>query len=823
MTLGYRSNSCLAIACALVILLAASASRADAPAQPSAPSPRNFYEPAVRALWEGLYGQFEAGLKKGPRSEPGKNPFVLDEQSLYLSTDKTPLDVQLRRTRALLADLRKMPGGDQSATLAAIEKKVNDIAARASGSQDLKPLFMELRQVTRQAAMSNPLLDFDDLLVMGYTRPGGDYHMVDQYVGWNARAGGGIYILRNFKSDPSLVNVLEKSVVQNGRFKGKPLVGGAFLRPDLSFDGKRIAFAWNNIVDRCYHIFTVNVDGSGLTALTDGPVNCNGPGLIDSSHNDFDPVWLPNGRIAFLSERRGGYLRCSGGRPLMTYVLHSMKDDGSDLIPISYHETNEWNPSVDNDGKLVYTRWDYVDRDDCTAHHLWTCFPDGRDARSPHGNYPLPLSFEDKDKPDGRRFRPCGEWNIRAIPNSRKYIATASGHHAHSFGELVMIDTDTADDGKMSQVKGITVGQDWWPDGDGDYAAAWPLSESYYLCTYRQDLVLLDRFGNVELLCPDAAMPAKADRVMHPIPLRPRVAPPVIPTATWQGERAGQRVPAATISVVNVYDGDMAMPAGTKIKWMRVIEIIPELGPVMNHPQQGYGSESLARMPLGIVPVEADGSVYLNAPVAKEVYFQLLDERGLAVRSMRSATYAHSGERLYCEGCHEARKSAPKPLKEMPLALRRAPSDLQAEVADGAVPFNWYRLAKPVLDAKCASCHAKEKKGPDMTYESLAKYAFFYPFWRGGYVNGEITASGSRSVPGKFGAMASPLLKHLDKSHHGVALTPEEFRRITLWLDCNANELGAYTKVDEQRRGQIVWPEIDVDPKNPLGVEKTAK
>ena len=119
-----------------------------------------------------------------------------------------------------------------------------------------------------------------------------------------------------------------------------------------------------------------------------------------------------------------------------------MKPDGTDIIPISYHETNEWNPSVDNDGKIVYTRWDYVDRDDCIAHHLWTCYPDGRDPRSPHGNYPLPLTYDAKDKRDGRRARPNGEWNIRAIPGSHRYVATASGHHTHSFGELVVIDTE---------------------------------------------------------------------------------------------------------------------------------------------------------------------------------------------------------------------------------------------------------------------------------------------------------------------------------------------------------------------------------------------
>ena len=818
-----RPGTCLTIACICLIFIGARVGDVAVAAEPAAQP----WEPAIQALWASEYGRIEAGLKGNERCEPGKNPYVVDEQSLLLSADKSPLDVQLRRTRALLANLAKMPG---VADLRVFEKAVSDIAAQAevlrqSGdAAQVKALYAQLRAVTRQVAFSNPLLAFNDLLFMGYIKPGGDYHMVDQYCGWNARPGGGIFILRNFKGNPSIVNVLAQSVVDNGRFKGKSLSGGAFLRPDLSFDAQRIAFAWNNVQDKCYHIFTVNVNGSRLTQLTDGVVNFNEQAVMDSSQNDFDPIWLPNGRIAFISERRGGYLRCSAARPLMTFTLHSMKDDGSDLIPISYHETNEWNPSVDRDGRIVYTRWDYVDRDDCIAHHIWTCYPDGRDPRSPHGNYPLPLSFADSSKPDGRRLRPNGEWNIRAVPKSNKYIATASGHHAHSFGELVMIDTSIADDGMMSQVKGITTDRSAWPDGDGDFAAAWPLSEDYYLCTYRRDIILLDRFGNKELICPAGAMPTKVDRVMHPIPLARRPVPPIIPTATHQGERATADAPAATISVVNVNDGDMPMPEGTRIKWLRVIQIIPQLNPVMNQPPMGYGTESVARMPLGFVPVEADGSVYFKAPVAKSLYFQLLDERGLAVRSMRSATYVHPGESMYCVGCHEPQTSSSKSKsrREVPIALRRAPSDLQPEVNDGAVPYNWHRLAKPVLDAKCVSCHAKERKGPDMTYASLAKYAFYYPFLNTGYANGEIVKSGSRTVPGRFGAMASPLLKYLDKSHYDVSLTADEFRRITLWLDCNANELGAYTQADEQRRGQIVWPEIDVDPKNPLGLEKTA-
>ena len=776
----------------------------------------------LRGYWEREYDATVQSLRQGPRVEPGKNPHVLDEQSLILTTDRDPLDVQLRRSRALLASLATahpaQPADPQSwaKQLDALAAAADD-ARKAAAEPQTRKLYLELRQLTRRIAFANPHLNCDGILFMGYVKPGGDVHMVDQYVGWNARPGGGIYLLNCFKETPTVTDVLQNSLVRNGRLAGSRLQGGAFLRPDLSFDGKKIAFAWNNITDNDYHIFTVDADGANLTQLTDGTVNRGGPGLMNSSFNDFDPCWLPGGRIAFLSERRGGYLRCSGARPLMTFTLHSMKPDGSDIIPISYHETNEWNPSVDNDGQIVYTRWDYVDRDDCIAHHLWTCYPDGRDPRSPHGNYPLPLSFTDKVKHDGRRARPNGEWNIRAIRGTSKYIATASGHHAHSFGELVMINTSIQDDGAMSQVKGITTNRDDWPDAAGDYGTAWPLDENCYLANFREDLVLLDKFGNRELLCPKSLVPGPVDRLIHPIPFKTNPPPPVIPTATWQGKRAVASHADATISVLNVYDGDMPMPPGTRIQWLRVIQIIPQLQPVMNQPKIGYGSESLVRMPLGIVPVEKDGSVHFKAPAGKEFYFQLLDARGLAVRSMRSGTYLHGGEYLSCVGCHESRHASPSAQAGTPIALRRPPSVIQTECASGAVPFNWHLLAKPVLQEKCAACHIKQGKGPDMSYASLAKYVFHYPFRSDGYVNGEVVESGSRTVPGNFGTMASPLLKFMDKSHYDVSLSPDEFRRLTLWMDCNGNELGAYTKVPEQQRGEIVWPEIDVNPRDPLG------
>jgi hypothetical protein len=84
--------------------------------------------------------------------------------------------------------------------------------------------------------------------------------------------------------------------------------------------------------------------------------------------------------------------------------------------------------------------------------------------------------------------------------------------------------------------------------------------------------------------------------------------------------------------------------------------------------------------------VEADGSAHFNAPTGKLLYFQAIDEEGLAVQSMRSGTYLHPGERLTCQGCHEARHLAPSSPTQPPLALLRPPSEIRPEEADGALP-----------------------------------------------------------------------------------------------------------------------------------------
>ncbi len=725
--------------------------------------------------------------------------FKLAERLRLLSASNSQLEQLVKELRRIEADLRAANSGGEIP----IDKR--------------REVYLGIRRTIRQIAFCNPLLNFDRLLFIKRHHPRGVFHMCDQYYGFNAVPGGGLYVLSDpFGPEPKLIDLLADVAVQNGRLKGRTLAPGGFLSPEVSYDGKTILFAYTEgkgkdlewTPQSCYHIFRLDLDserGPRLVQLTDGP------------WDDFDPCFLPNGRIVFNSERRGGYLRC--GRHCPTYALHSMAPDGSDIIHFSYHETHEWHPSVTNDGMVVYTRWDYVDRDTNIAHHIWTCFPDGRDPRSLHGNYPA-----------RRETRPWMEMSIRAIPGSHKFVATAAAHHGNAFGSLVMIDLRRQDDGMMSQLTRLTPDVPL-PEAEKHlkpiedcmvYGTAWPLSEDDYLCAYdrhtkNHGIYWIDRFGNKELLYRDPSIPS-----MSPIPLRPRPKPPVIPSRTVQTaadvEKADSIDPQETITVLNVYNSDFQWPEGAKVMKLRIIQVLPKTTPPPNEPRIGTADQTNARAVLGTVPVEADGSAHFEAPPGKMIYFQALDERGMAIQSMRSGTYVHPGEQLSCVGCHEPKGRTVTPSAVTPLALRRPPSAIEADV-DGSNPFNYVRLVQPVLDRNCAGCHSREKaldltgviegkNGWTRSYNNLAeKYGFYFHVRNGSINTGN--HGGSRTIAGQFGARAAGLLKFMDEQHYGVKLSHEDFHRLTLWLDCNSEFYGSYENTVAQAQGQVVQPTLD--------------
>jgi hypothetical protein len=621
-----------------------------------------------------------------------------------------------------------------------------------------------------------------------------------QYYGWRARAGGGLFVL----DKPG------RSLACRDITGGK-LNDGNVLEPRLSYDAKRIVFSYvecqgisydpakvsNTSGEGYYHIWEVGVDGTSLRQLT---------------HGDFDdlmPTYLPDGGIAFSSTRRLGYARCFGGQfshRWDVYTLHRMGPDGQNMRMLSCHDTNEWFPSVTNDGRILYARWDYIDRDAVTHQNLWATRPDGTATATVWGNAtPSPhCSFQAKP-----------------IPGTGKFVFTASAHHSITAGSIVVVDPSVDYDGERAITR-ITPDIPF-PEAESRdireyYTSPWPLSEKYFLVGYsRTPLVwepgansrnalgiyLLDKYGNRELIYRDAIIGCT-----NPTPLRARPVPPVLASHLPADPPA-----TGEMLLLDVYRGLGDVPRGS-IKKLRIVQIFPKTTPWANDPPMGVAGEENGRAILGTVPVDPDGSARFTVPALKPLLFQALDENGLAYQTMRSVAYVQPGERISCVGCHENRLTAPPSTSAT--AMLRAPSTIDPGPLGGR-PFSFVEMVQPVLDRHCVSCHGGDKIEGDLdltaaidgawtkSYAALTVDAALVPRFE---QRNQIQVT---PVGGQFGALGSRLLKLLRQGHEGVTPSDDDMRRLAAWIDCNAIFYGTPDPADQakQRRGEPVdMPEI---------------
>ena len=688
-------------------------------------------------------------------------------------------------------------------------------ATTQPGVQNSEPqkhdLYLRTRWAVRKMALRNPLLDFDRVLFVEReparfkvsAKSGWFTHMSDQYYGWFTRPGGGLYMLEGLKSGQPSVRCLTPS------FEPGPII-----RPDLSYDARKVLFAYSKYYpglldltnkldktqipeDAFFHLYEMNLDGSGLRPLTHG------------KYDHFDGHYLPSGEIVFLSTRRGeypryttaaarrpgtdhcdSYVRCGGDefRPVAVYTLHVMNAKGGNIRPLSPFAMFEWEPSVDNQGRVIYTRWDYVDREAMPYMSLWATRPDGSQAEAIFGNYTL---------------NPHCMFEPRAIPNSRKFVFTASAHHSNTAGSLVLLDPTQGTDGNRpmtrltSEVAFPEI--EAWPDTY--YANPFPLSEEHYLVAWSDQplrsaghemgaaamgIYLFDTFGNLELLWRDSKLSC-----MYPIPVRPRAKPPQVSgLAELGGSQEGR------LLLLDVYRGLEGIPRGT-IRRLRIVGVPPKNHPRMNHPIMGVTVHDPGKFVLGTVPVEGDGSAYFRAPSGVPFFLQALDADGMAVQTMRSATYLQPGQQTSCVGCHEPRHTAPP--DHAPLALNREASSIRPG-PEGSWPLDYAALVQPVLQRHCVECHRPGTKGAqfDLTaeksYESMVNYGtpslktHVVTFHRQG-----------RSAPGVGAARDNPLVHLLKGGHYDVALGVDDWSRIVTWMDTYGQRLGSFSPEQAQQ------------------------
>jgi Hydrazine synthase alpha subunit middle domain len=721
------------------------------------------------------------------------------QADLFATPLKTVLDRGLR-----LADNLQQMGVDVQPYLGPL---------RDAAKQEEHPeLRCQARWAIRRLALCNPLLDFDNLLFVKRA-PATLPHISDQYYGWWSRPGGGICILESFKSDTPRVRCLTKDWPE-----------GSFLRPDLSYNAGKILFAYCRYYphvsgmekvdkeklpeDAFYQIYEMNIDGTDVRQLTHG------------RYDDFDARYLPDGDIIFLSTRKGTFLQCTkdntaatlaqtlpdsyvrcGGdnkRPCAIYTLHRMNGKGRNLRPISAFETFEYTPSVADDGRILYTRWDYIDRFNGHFFSLWAANQDGTNPQLVYGNYTV---------------KPQAILEARSVPHSNKILFTAGAHHSITGGSLALLDPSRGNEGldpitRLTPEVPFPETEQWH---DTYYANPYPLSEDFYLTAWSPHklpphagstqvtdnrnpvnalgLYLCDRFGNLELLCRDGHISS-----MYPIPIRPRRKPSTHPSdIDWDGVQEGEFL------VQDVYQGLTGVAPGA-IKRLRIVAVPPKTQPHMNQPCIGVSAEDPGKYVLGTVPVASDGSAFFRVPSGVPVFFQALDEDGMAVQTMRSLTYVLPNQTLSCIGCHESRDQAP-PSAGVPLALQAGPSKL-TPAPEGAWPLRFDRLVQPVLNKNCVECHspgydnivaAKFDLTEENAYQSLIAF--------GEKDIEKLAFEKDRSEVGQCPARQSKLMALLaqDSVHKDIPLDADSLQRLITWMDTYAHRQGFFSPEQEKQ------------------------
>jgi len=532
---------------------------------------------------------------------------------------------------------------------------------------------------------------------------------------------------------------------------------GGIRDPQVSHDAQRILFSYRKGGTNHFNLHEINADGTGLRQITRG------------DWDDVEPCYLPDGGIAFCSSRCNRYVMCWYA-PVA--VMFRCKADGSAMRMLSSNSVTENTPAILPDGRILYTRWEYVNRDAVSFHHLWTMNPDGTEQQVYFGNQTPGEVFID----------------AQPIPQSGSVVFIDAGYHGTpEHAGKVMVVAESSGPNATAMVKAITP-QDGFRD-------PYPVSPHGFLVARENSILLLNDAGTMTTLYSGKQM------VHEPRLLKPRVCEPVIPS------RVDLSKDTATLFVTDVYQGrNMDGIKHGDIKKLLVLEDLPK--PANYHgggstPIAHGGTWSLKRI-LGTVPVADDGSAYFEVPPSRSLYLALLDANDRSIKQMRSFMTLQPGEQRGCVGCHEAR-TQPPPSRPTMTALQREPCRIEP-IAGVPDVFDFPRDIQPILDRHCVRCHNAEKRagGVVLTGDRGPTYSLAYYNLMlhrqitdgAGYGWEGVSNVGGRpignDVPYTMYSSASPLMDKIGGHHHDAKLTASEQTWVRLWIDTAAQYAGTY-------------------------------
>lgn len=701
--------------------------------------------------------------------------------------------------RDLMGDFGALyPSGDDALRrLDAIEQKLTPASDSARAA---------FEQLQRAALLAHPLLRAQPILFVVRNQYLPDHHNTETLFHTGEpncgkyRPGGALKLL-----DPATGRT---SVLVD------PGPEGLVRDPEVHFDGRKIIFAMRKARDENYSIYEIEVDPLQGHSVVPGSLRrlTNEPDATD-----IDPVYLPDGKVIFSSTREPKYCHCN--MHIMAN-LYRMDGDGANIHQIGKSTLFEGHASLLPDGRVLYYRWEYVDRNFGDAQGLWTVHPDGTNHSIYWAN---------------NLASPPAVFDGRAIPGTDDVVCIFGSCHDRPWGAMAVVDRGQGIDNAKAVVR-------IWPEAARSlvkdvpaficdsfvplrcrYEDPFPLADprtgkggKYFLVSrsiapapadkmvqrsadlneLRMGLYLIDTFGNEVLLH------AEGPGCFDPMPLAARPRPPVLP------ERREYAGATGKMYVSDVYQGThMQNVRRGDVASLRVVESVEkrvwtsplwhcaqyvqgsQRGDTLNRPAISWAGFEVKRI-LGTVPVEADGSASFNVPADRFIYFQLLDRNGMMIATMRSGTQSQPGEVQSCVGCHDNRLAI-RPPRENTQALKRPPSEL-AGWQGPARSFGYLKEIQPIWDKHCVACHdfgkeagAKLVLARDKELVFNASYVDLFQNWGTQEALLSTVGLGLAPIPAPYsiGSHRSRLVEILRRGHYDVTLSADELERIVAWID----------------------------------------
>ena len=745
----------------------------------------------------------------------------LDSELLELSPRR--LRQLLVHAQTLISDFRQMDGVDRAwleaewCETVALGESLDVLLGEAETSTKWRrfaELYVTAYGLRKRIALSNPLVNFDQLLVVrrGVTSPA-----LGLPQNWQSNC-----VLPTSGYDDEIGRLSLHTPGAQVKTLYRPQTPVFVGDIDLHFDADRLLFSSVNNAGQ-WQVFEIQVEGTGLRQVTRGE---------QPDVNNYDACYLPDGRILFCSTASVTAVPCVNGSTTVAN-LYRTDANGEEIRQLCFDQEHNWCPTVLESGRVLYLRWEYTDTPHAHDRVLFSMNPDGTEQREFYGS---------------NSYWPNSLFYARPIPGAPgQFIGIVGGHHGvPRMGDLVLFDIARGHreaEGVVEQIPGRgkkveariedQLVDNSWPK----FLHPYPLSDKYFLVASQPGpgslwgIYLVDRFDGMVLLKEE---PGYA--LLEPIPLRKTPRPPVIP------DRIDPTRKDALLYIADIYEGEglQGVPRGT-VKRLRLLTY-HFLYPGMGGPQGVVGMEGpwdIKRI-IGSVPVEEDGSALFRIPANTPISLQPLDAEGKALQLMRSWLTAMPGEVLSCVGCHENQNAAP------PATLGLVASRPPAEITPWYGPlrgFNFAREVQPVLDKHCVCCHRPDSpanhdgrladlRGTQwiQDYTSLFHY--------GGQDAGHFTVSyaelhryvrrpGLESdyhtlVPLEFHADTTELVRMLARGHHGVRLDAEAWDRLITWIDLNAPFHGTWSEIAgpervkrlaERRRELLkLYAGVDDDP-----------